>query len=147
MKPNKNNYDSFAALAVLTLLFGICGSAMAQTSQDLDYVIFTKLTIGQVIELRENFKEGRDTERRYDSLLFAYVAGTRDGMAKAAGQRRGKRADGSFDKAFADNVERCMSAPHPRDIMDELYSSVDEPGFKDLALSTWLHAKLANSDC
>jgi hypothetical protein len=146
-----NHTSKVAGIATLPLAVVLISllaiSASAQTSKDLDYVIFTNLTIGQVIDLRDNFKEGVDTGRRFDSLLFAYISGTRDGMAKSAAQRRGKRADGSFDKAFADNMERCMKAPHPRDIMDELYSNIDEPGFADLDLSVWLHAKLANTDC
>ena len=125
----------------------ISGNISAQTSDDLDYVIFTSLTISQVMDLRDNLREGEDSAWRFDSLLFAYILGTRDGLAKAAAQRRGERANGSFDKAFADNIEKCMSAPHPRDIMDELYSNIDEPGFADLALSTWLHAKITSTDC
>jgi len=97
------------------------------------------------MDLRGNFSEGRDTERRFDSLLFAYISGTRDGMAQDLAIQRGTRADGSFDAAFAANVEKCMLVPHPRDIMDELYSSADGMSNKDF--STWLHEKLSNEDC
>ena len=138
----------FIAIPVALMFASVLsGTTSAQTSKDLDYVIFTNLTMSQVFDLRESFKEGKDTGRRFDSLLFAYVTGIRDGIAKSVSQRRGKRADGSFDTTFADNIEKCMSAPHPRDIMDELYSNIDESGFSDLALSTWLHAKFASTDC